>query len=350
MSLKRGRLSLLLAVAGCASEVPAAPPGAPPDGSAGVDGAAPDANLLVVDGASPLLDGPLPPDVAPAPDSSRIAVDAASCTVCTNWGTAAESGRVTSPALDALSGMAASWRNPGVLYVHNDRERPEVFAVSESGALIARLTLGGAIVHDIEDMGVSRCPAGTCLFVADIGDNITPHEEFAIWRATEPALTAGASGIVMTLPAEQFAFRYADGGHNAESLIIDPTGGAVYLVTKEAAGKPSSVYHLETFETGRMNVAARLRTLTVPAAGDSPATAGSAQPCGAGFLLRTGNTLYEFRVPAGGVFADAFAATPSAVPAGVEPQGEAVTYSPGGGAYFTTGEGNQPVIHRVDCR
>ena len=42
----------------------------------------------------------------------------------------------------------------------------------------------------------------------------------------------------MTLPAERFAFSYADGAHNAESLILDGASGTVYVVTKEVAGGP----------------------------------------------------------------------------------------------------------------
>ena len=114
--------------------------------------------------------------------------------------------------------------------------------MTEAGALLGRYTLGGATVRDIEDMAVGRCPAGTCLFVADIGNNVSPRTEFAIYRATEPAVDAagptGAAAPSMTMPAERFAFSYADGAHNAESLLLDAATGAVFIVTKEAAGAP----------------------------------------------------------------------------------------------------------------
>jgi hypothetical protein len=251
--------------------------------------------------------------------------------------------------LNALSGLAASWRNPGLVYVHNDRDRPEVFALDETAAVVAQLTLGGATVSDIEDIEVSRCPAGTCLYLADIGNNISPRSEFSIYRATEPALDAAAKPTTATLPAERFAFRYADQPHNAESLLIDPNDGAVYLITKVAAGQPSAVYHLTTFEPGKVNMAMKVADLPVPAAGDTPATAASAHPCGGGFLLRTNNTLYEFRTPLGTPLSQAFAATPVTVPAGSERQGEAVGYRPDGRGYYTTSEGAMPPLHRVTC-
>jgi hypothetical protein len=274
----------------------------------------------------------------------------AACSVCTSWGQPELLGKVTAAGLGELSGMAASWRNPGVLYVHNDRNRPVVYALDQSAGLLTRLTLGGAVASDIEDIEVSRCPGGTCIFAADIGNNITPREEFSIFRVTEPDVALAAPSADRTLPAERFAFRYADTAHNAESLIIDPVTGAVFIVTKVVAGQPSAAYKLDTFELGKVNVASKIADLPVPKAGDQPATAGSAQPCGAGFLLRTGNTLYEFRIPLGTPFIDAFHATPVVVPAGVEPQSEAVTYQPDGRGYATTSEGANPPIDRVRCQ
>jgi hypothetical protein len=288
------------------------------------------------------------PDSPPSPDAPT------GCGVCTSWGQPQLTGRIQTAGLDALSGMAASWRNPGVLYVHNDRDRPIVFAVTEGGALLGRYTLGGANVRDIEDMAVGRCPAGTCLYVADIGNNINPRTEFAIYRATEPAVDAagpsGAAAPSMTMPAERFAFSYADGAHNAESLILDAATGAVFVVTKEAAGARSAAYRLESFEPGQVNRAVKVADLAVPAAGDQPATSGSGHPCAPGVLLRTNNRLYELRAAAGAPLADAFRATPMLVPVGNEVQGEAVSFRADGRAYYTTSEGAGPPVHKVSCQ
>jgi hypothetical protein len=311
-------------------------------GGAGVGGTTPASGGISGSGGALATDA-----LTEAPAAADSA--SAACGSCASWAAPQQLGRVSAAGLDALSGLAASWRNPGIVYVHNDRNRAEVFALGETAALVARLTLGGATVQDIEDMEVSRCPAGTCLYVADIGNNISPRSEFSIYRATEPALAAGAQPD-QTLPAERFAFRYADQPHNAESLLIDSMSGAVFIITKVAAGQPSTVYRLSSFETGRVNVAEKLVDLTVPAAGDQPATAGSAHPCGGGFLLRTNNTLYEFRTPLGTPLGQAFTVTPAKVPAGTEQQGEAVGYRADGLAYYTTSEGATPPLHRVGCQ
>jgi hypothetical protein len=112
----------------------------------------------------------------------------------------------------------------------------------------------------------------------------------------------------------------------------------------------SSAYRLTTFETGRTNLAVKVQELPVPASDDQPATASSAHPCAGAFLLRTGNRLYEFRAPAGGPLAAAFAVPPVSIPVGPDPQGEAVTYAFDGRATYTTGEGAAVPLHRSLCR
>jgi hypothetical protein len=260
-------------------------------------------------------------------------------------------GRIADGDLEALSGLAASRRNPGVLYVHNDREYPVLFAIAETGlAVLGELTLNGASVRDVEDVAVGRCPEGSCIYLADLGNNFNPRTEFAFYRTPEPHIDPGRGRLDLDLPAVRLPFRYEDAPHNAESLLVDPGSGEIYVITKEAAGQPSAVYRLQTLEPDRINVASRVAVLTVPRAVDLPATAASAHPCGAGFLLRTGNTLYEFRLPAGTPLGQAFSAMPVPVPVGEEVQGEAVSYRYDGRAYYTTSEGDMPPVHRVSCR
>jgi hypothetical protein len=296
------------------------------------------------------------PDAAPdtasvAPgDAGPLDAFAPACAVCNDWMPAERLGRIADGELEALSGLAASWRNPGVLYVHNDREYPVLFAVAEAGvAVLGQLTLEGASVRDVEDVAVGRCAEGSCIYLADLGNNYDPRSEFALYRTPEPRIVPGRPRQDLDLPAVRLAFQYEDAPHNAESLLIDPGSGEFFVITKEAAGQPSAVYHLPTLDPGRINLASKVAVLTVPRAGDLPATAASAHPCGAGFLLRTGNTLYEFRVPAGTPLRRAFSAIPVPVPVGEEVQGEAVSYRQDGRAYYTTSEGDMPPVHRVSC-
>jgi hypothetical protein len=304
------------------------------------------------DGGAEVPAGPSPDGAIDGPDDAGpLEAGATPCPVCTEWMPAERLGRIADGDLEALSGLAASWRNPGVLYVHNDREYPVLFAVAEgSVAVLAQLTLDGASVRDVEDVAVGRCAEGSCIYLADLGNNFNPRTEFALYRTPEPRIDPGQPRQELDLPAVRLAFRYEDAPHNAESLLIDPGSGDFYVVTKEAAGQPSAVYRLQTLDADRINLASQVAVLTVPRAGDLPATAASAHPCGAGFLLRTGNTLYEFRVPAGTPLRQAFSVIPVPVPVGEEIQGEAVSYRHDGRAYYTTSEGDMPPVHRVSCQ
>ena len=258
------------------------------------------------------------------------------------------SGRVTASNLNNLSGMAVSSRNPGVLYVHNDMTRQELFAVSESGALLGTYGWTGVTVEDMEDMAVAHCPTGSCIYLADIGGNLAARTTFAILRLSEPAVAVGQAPVTASVTVERLTFSYADGMHNAESLLVDPASDTLYIITKVDSG-PSAVYRLAgTFgQTGA--VAQKVADLPVPKTSDRPATSASAHPCGAGFLLRTSNTLYEFRIAPGAPFESAFQVAPVTVPVASETQGEAVAYRSDGRGYFTTGEGAMPALNRADC-
>jgi hypothetical protein len=252
--------------------------------------------------------------------------------------------------LNNLSGMSASWRNPGVLFAHNDMTRADVYALGRDGKLLARFSLANAGAVDIEDMAVGPCPTGTCVFLADIGGNISARTEFAIFRIAEPEVSTTGTGATTTVTFEKFRFAYPDGSHNAEGLLIEPKSGAAYVVTKLAAGQPSAIYRLtQPLSATTLNMATKVADLTVPRTGDMPATSASAHPCGRGFLIRTGNTVYEFRIDGSAAFETAFAVAPVAVPAGTEPQSEAISYAPDGRGYFSSGETAAAPIYEVRC-
>ena len=80
----------------------------------------------------------------------------------------------TLPDLPEASSIAASRRNPGRLWVINDSGAPTVTGIDEEGNAMARVQVGGgASVKDWEDISVGKCAAGSCIYVADIGDTVT---------------------------------------------------------------------------------------------------------------------------------------------------------------------------------
>jgi hypothetical protein len=286
------------------------------------------------------VDGPGPTQDAPT-----------GCTLCTGYGMAEQAGKITASALNALSGIGVSKGNPGVIYVHNDRNVAQFFAVSEPGVLLGTFNLTGASVEDIEDMAVAHCPSGSCVYLADIGGNISPRTQFAVVRVPEPDVKVDMPGGTTSIAAERLVFSYPDNAnHNAESVLVDPNTDTIYIITKVAAGMPSAVYKFPATFGGSALTAEKVADLTVPKSTDKEAVSANAHPCAPAFLLRTYNTLYEFRAAPGAALEAAFSATPTVVPAATETQGEGVAYRADGRGYVTTTEGAQPPINRVGCQ
>src|SRR5262245_26180853 len=137
--------------------------------------------------------------------------------------------RAALPEIPEASGLAISRRNNGIIWSHNDSGNAAIlFALDASGALRGRVRVP-VTTRDWEDISAGRCPAGDCLYIADIGDN--PHERrfVRIYRVAEPA-----PGDPETARPEVFTARYADGAHNAEALFV--VGEDLFVVTKDRAG------------------------------------------------------------------------------------------------------------------
>src|SRR5690349_4448291 len=75
------------------------------------------------------------------------------------------------PPLPEASGVTPSARIPDRFWTHNDSGRPILFNIDKSGAVRGRVELAGTRVTDWEAVASGPCPSGSCLYVADIGDN-----------------------------------------------------------------------------------------------------------------------------------------------------------------------------------
>ncbi|MDT0328945.1 hypothetical protein [Nocardiopsis lambiniae] len=132
------------------------------------------------------------------------------------------------------SGIAPSLRHEGVWWTHNDSgDHPtDVFAVDEEGNTLATVRLLLEL-RDWEAIAVAPGPDGEpAIHVADIGDNFGGSwTEVRVYRFTEPETLADT-----TIEPTVLTFAYADGGRDAESMMIDPRDGRLYVVSKEFAG------------------------------------------------------------------------------------------------------------------
>ncbi len=189
--------------------------------------------------------------------------------------------------IDEASGIVESRSLPGVLWTHNDSgDSARFFAASTGGTILGVFNLSGASAFDWEDIALGpKSGGGNYLYLGDIGDNDTVRSEIAIYRVDEPQIATGAT--IAATDYSRARLQYPDGPHNAESLIVDPLTGELYIVTKSAVG---SVYRAsaDTFDhPGQLNALESLGHLTVPLHKPSAA---DISPDGSQILIRDRST------------------------------------------------------------
>ncbi|HSG50338.1 MAG TPA: hypothetical protein VLA43_21100 [Longimicrobiales bacterium] len=133
------------------------------------------------------------------------------------------------------SGVAVSLDHPGVLWTHNDAGST-LFAVDADGNVLARFRVRPRLT-DWEDLALAPCSGGgSCLYLADLGDNYEERSSLAILRLREPdPATADTLGPRRTnsdtLAADVFPVRLPDGPRDIEAMLVLP-GTRILAVTK----------------------------------------------------------------------------------------------------------------------
>ncbi len=235
--------------------------------------------------------------------------------------------------LPEASGLVVSRATPGRLWAHNDSGTAEIFALDARGKVAGRVAVSGATVTDWEAMSSGACASGSCLYVADIGDNDAKRKDVTIYRIPEPSTTSGSvkvDGI--------FRATYPDGGHDAEALLAS-SDGRLYIVTKGDTGDVS-LYRfpaeLRSGTTMRLERVGAAMSKGQPAA-NARITDGAISSDGQWVALRTKEALIFYRAAEflTGQFKEAGRMDLKALG---EPQGEAVAFGPSNTLYVA-GEG-----------
>lgn len=258
------------------------------------------------------------------------------------------------PVLSEASGLCASQLSPGIFFTHNDSgQSSDVYAFAEDGAWVATLTLSGALSEDWEDIGVGPGPESgkSYLYVADIGDNDRIRTtSIKIERALEPALSPSERGRALTLPFQSLYFSYPDQPHNAETLLVDPVSGDLYIATKgDADGSRVYVAHAPHSTTAitALEYVTTLGFGRAPLIGSPLATGGSVAPDGSALLIRSYDGVFLWQRQPGTSLAEALLGEPCPLPVAEEAQGEGVTFDAQGHSFYTLGEGDAPELSRV---
>ncbi len=149
------------------------------------------------------------------------------------------------------SGIAASRRNAGIFWTHNDSgDGPFVYAFDRQGKHRGVWRVTGAKAIDWEDMAIGPGPrrGRSYLYLGDIGDNSKKRDQITVYRVAEPQVTPKDSSSTVQNPrdteaADVIRLKYPDGKYDAEALLIHPFTGDLYVITK-VMGAPARVYKL----------------------------------------------------------------------------------------------------------
>lgn len=253
-----------------------------------------------------------------------------------------EVGIVDKKLINEVSGVVASRKNNGVLWVHNDSgDSPNIYAIKPDGEFIGTFHVKKAKNRDWEDIAIGPGPEKNkdYIYIGNIGDNDAKHSSIFVYRVEEPNTAEAKKSKDNEIgPADTIELVYPDGAKNAETLLVDPLTKDIYIITK---GSIFSMVYMAPFpqDTEKKNTMEFVATISL-----AMATGGDVSPDGksvivrsarlAGLWDRTEDKLWK-----------AFKTTPEWLDLMNEPQGEAICFDAEGKSFYTIGEMKHPGIY-----
>lgn len=240
--------------------------------------------------------------------------------------------------IDESSGLAVSILHNDVYYTQNDSgDTARIFAFDKRGQTIATIDLQGVTAIDCEDMAISKAGGRSKLYLGDIGDNSQRRSNILVYRFDEPTTLARE----LHAKPEILEFEYPDGPHNAESLLVHPTTGAITIVAKTDKG-PSGIYttgpnpppgKIKLTRVGQIEISFPIKEAKL-------ITGGSWSSDGKYVALRTYVTAYEYPAKSD----KWWTAKAKTIPVPFQKQGESIAYLRDGSKVLTSSEGSPCVV------
>ncbi|MEO8138948.1 MAG: hypothetical protein ABI742_04835 [Gemmatimonadota bacterium] len=266
---------------------------------------------------------------------------------------AVKTGAMQDPDLTESSGVIRSRTMPHVLYTINDSGNdPVIFAIDSSGRPLGRWLVPGVRNRDWEAISIGACPAESCIYIGDTGDNEERHKTVTIYRVREPTRFERFRGAADPAPLDldSAIVRYPDGPHDTEAMWLD-AAGAVYLVTKGRSGGVK-LFRLASSAFGSGRPADAVLVQLLPIAPDKKlgrwVTDAARSPDGRTVAIRTYTEIFLFPVAGMGRLGTPVICNV----AGLEPQGEGIDWLDARRMVLTSENypGGQPgPIHVVRC-
>src|SRR5687768_18150709 len=151
-------------------------------------------------------------------------------------------------------------------------------------------------------VGPGPTQASSYLYLGDIGDNNKARSEIVVYRVPEPKLTAAdknssKSNPRITAAGDAIRLRYPDGKFDAETLLVHPTSGNLYIVTKVIL-RNATIYEAPApLVAGRVITMKRIADINVPSLIGGALTGGTISPDGRRVALCDYLQGYELVLP-----------------------------------------------------
>lgn len=267
-------------------------------------------------------------------------------------------GTIESKDVTESSGIAASRCQSNVFWTHNDSgDEAFIYAFDSSGKSLGTWKIPNAENKDWEDIAAFKDKAGKCfIYIGETGNNKLKRDKFGVYRVAEPVVTppdadSDRKNPLLTASADFIQFTYPDSDHDAETLMVHPVSGYIYVVTKLVSG-PAGVYRLKpTFGDTNPQKAERVADLSVPAVPNGFLTGGDISPDGRRVIICDYSQAYEFSLPDGDSdFEDIWKQPAERIDLGKRKGGESICYSVDGTAIYATSEGRKPPVIEVKSK
>ena len=264
-------------------------------------------------------------------------------------------GNLQSDEITESSGLVASKCQTDVIWTHNDSgDGPYIFAINEKGEELGTWKVAGATNRDWEDISERREPDGKCyLYIGEIGNNKLEREELAVYKVLEPTVIGQTKNSTRNEPLETesafvLRFKYPDSRQNAETLMVHPITGEIYVLSK-SKNEPSGVYRLKPEFGESVQIASLISKVTVPAVPNGLLTGGDISGDGRHVALCDYFYGYEITLPESAKsFDEIWTQKPLRLDIGKRNVGEAIAYSQDGISVLSTSEDRNAPIYRVN--
>jgi hypothetical protein len=275
-------------------------------------------------------------------------------------------GLITDDRLPEVSGMVPVTGREHCYWVHNDSgAAPRIFAILETGTIVAVVNVTGAAASDWEDIAkgpppktapaAPNKPASACLYIADTGNNDRDRKQLVVWRIPEPEIAARPAGkekthtkqaeqTIDSEPAVAIRFRYPGQTYDCEAIVVHPETRKIYLLTKELLR--SHVYKIDGDVDGKgpPQMAEEVAVM-------SPGflvTAADLSKDARILAVRTYLEVQMYVLPDGADFEEIFRQPKKVLPSSLlEIQSESICFDHDGKSLLTVSEAKPKVIHRI---